>query len=112
MFSGKPKVESSIIFFTPCQIDVLSKQLVSPLSGNDPLSEAALGESYILMTYRYSNAKENNSFGIREFMCLCKASFTLIMYSIFQLNSERYTQGDIENVLYFLSHKNNALEIL
>ena len=44
--------------FVACQIDVLNKQLVSPLSWNNPLSETLLGESYILTIYRHLDAKE------------------------------------------------------
>ena len=46
--------------FVACQIDVLNKQLVSPLSWNNPLSEVSLGESYILTIYRYLDAKKKH----------------------------------------------------
>ena len=46
--------------FVACQIDVLNKQLASPLSWNNPLSETSLGESYILTTYRHLDAKEKH----------------------------------------------------
>ena len=46
--------------FVACQIDVLNKQLVPPLSWNNPLSETSLGESYILTIYRHLDAKEKH----------------------------------------------------
>ena len=46
--------------FVACQIDVLNKQLVSPLSWNKPLSEISSGESYILTIYRYLDAKKKH----------------------------------------------------
>ena len=46
--------------FVACEIDVLKKQLVSPLSSNNPLPETLLGESYILTIYRNLDAKEKH----------------------------------------------------
>ena len=49
--------------FVACQIDVVNKQLVSPLSCNNPLSET-LGESYILTIYSHLDVKEKHSLDI------------------------------------------------
>ena len=46
--------------FVACQIAVLNKQLVSPLSWNNPLAETSLGESYVLTIYRHLDAKEKH----------------------------------------------------
>ena len=43
-----------------CKIYAVNKQLVSPLSWNNPLSKASIGESYILMIYKYLDAKEKH----------------------------------------------------
>ena len=43
-----------------CQIDVLNKQLVSPVSWNNLLSETSFGESCILMIYKHLDAKEKH----------------------------------------------------
>ena len=40
-----------------CQIDVLGKQLVSPLIWNNPLSKTWLDESYILTICRHLDGK-------------------------------------------------------
>ena len=48
MSSGKPRAAGNKHAFVAYQIDVVNKQLVSPLSWNDPLSETSLGESCIL----------------------------------------------------------------
>ena len=45
-------------------IDILNKQFVSPLSGNNPLSETSLDESYILTIYRHLDAKEIYHWGV------------------------------------------------
>ena len=58
MSSGKSRAVGKMHDFVACQIDVLNKQLVSPLSWNNPLSETLLGESYILTIYRHLDAKE------------------------------------------------------
>ena len=50
--------------FVVCQIDVVNKQLVSPLNWNNPLSETSLGESYILTIYRHLDAKEKHSLDV------------------------------------------------
>ena len=60
MSSGKSRVVGNMHDFVACQIDVLNKQLVSPLSWNNPLSETSLGESYILTIYRHLDAKEKH----------------------------------------------------
>ena len=46
--------------FVHCKIYAVNKQLVSPLSWNNPLSKASIGESYILMIYKYLDAKEKH----------------------------------------------------
>ena len=43
--------------FVACQIDVLNKRLVFPLSWKNPLSETSLGESYTLTIYKHLDAK-------------------------------------------------------
>ena len=43
-----------------CQIDVLNKQLVSPVSWNNLLSETSFGESYIMIIYKHLDAKEKH----------------------------------------------------
>ena len=47
--------------FVVCQFDVVNKQLVSPLSWNNTLSEKPLGQSYILTICRNLDAKEKHS---------------------------------------------------
>ena len=47
-----------------CQIDIVNKQLVSPFSWNNLLSETSLGESYILTIYRHLDIKENHSLDV------------------------------------------------
>ena len=47
--------------FVACQIDVMNKQLVSPLSWKNALSETSLGKSYILTIYRHLDANEKHS---------------------------------------------------
>ena len=61
MSSGKPRGVGNMHVFVACQIDAVDKQLVSPLSWNNLLSETSLGESYILTIYRHLDAKEKNS---------------------------------------------------
>ena len=46
--------------FVACQIDVVNKQLVSPLSWNDPESETSWGKSYILMLYKHLDTKKKH----------------------------------------------------
>ena len=60
MSSGKSRVVGNMHVFVACEIDALKKQLVSPLSWNNPLSETSLGESYILTIYRNIEAKEKH----------------------------------------------------
>ena len=50
--------------FVACQIDVVNKRLISPLSLNYPLSKTSLGESYILTIYRQLDAKEKHSLDV------------------------------------------------
>ena len=50
--------------FVPCQIDVVNKQLVSPHSWNNLISETLLGESYVLMIYRHPDVKEKHSLDV------------------------------------------------
>ena len=51
-------------FFVACQIDVVSKLLVSSLIGNNPLSETSLGKSCILTIYRHLDVKEKHSLDV------------------------------------------------
>ena len=60
MPSGKSRVLENMHVFVTCKIDVLNKQLVSPLSWNNPLSETSLDEWYILMSYRHLQGKEKH----------------------------------------------------
>ena len=59
MSSGKSRAVGNMDLFVACQIDVLNKQIVSPHSWNNPLSET-LDESYILTIYRHLDAKEKH----------------------------------------------------
>ena len=43
--SGKSRAVGNMLVFVACQIDVLNKQLVSPFSWNNPLSETSVGKS-------------------------------------------------------------------
>ena len=52
--------------FLACQIDVLNKQLVSPLSWNNTLLETSLDETYILTIFRQLDAMEKNSLDVDE----------------------------------------------
>ena len=52
MSSGISRAVGNMLAFVACQIDILNKQLISPLSGNNPLSETSLDGSYILTIYR------------------------------------------------------------
>ena len=56
MPSGKSRVIGNMHVFVTCQIDVLSKQIVSAVR-NNPLSETSLDESYILTIFRNLDAK-------------------------------------------------------
>ena len=57
MYSRKPRVVSNMHVFAACEIDFANKQLVCPsFSWNTTLLETSLGESYILMIYRYLHA--------------------------------------------------------
>ena len=60
MSSGKWRAVGSMHVFVACQIDVLNKQLVSPISWNNLLPETSLGESYVLMIYKHLDAKEKH----------------------------------------------------
>ena len=60
MSSGKSNVVGNMHDFVACKTDVVNKQLVSPLSWNNPLSETSLGESNILSDYKYLDAKEKH----------------------------------------------------
>ena len=44
--------------FAPCQINVVNKQLVSPISWNNLLSKTALGKSYIPMIDRHLDTQK------------------------------------------------------
>ena len=71
MSSGKSRVAGNMHVFVACQMDVLNKQLVSPLSWDNPLSETSLDESYILTIYRHLDAKEKHFLdaeGVYNFM--------------------------------------------
>ena len=48
MSSGKTRAVGNMHAFVACQIDVVNKQLVSPLRWNNSLSETSLGEPYVL----------------------------------------------------------------
>ena len=61
---GKPRAVDNMHVFVACLTDAVNKQLVSPLSWNNPLSETSLGESYILTIYRQLHAKEKHSLDI------------------------------------------------
>ena len=50
--SGKPRAVDDMDVFMVGQTDVVNKQLVSPLSWNNPLSETSVGKWYILIIYR------------------------------------------------------------
>ena len=60
MSSGKSNVVGNMHDFVACKIDDVNKQLFSPLSWNNPLSETSLGESNMLSDYRYLDAKEKH----------------------------------------------------
>ena len=60
MSFGKSRVLGNMYVSAGCEIDVLNKQLVSPLTWSNPLSETSLGESYILTIYRNIEAKEKH----------------------------------------------------
>ena len=66
MSSGKSRGVRNLYVFVACQIDVLNKQLVCPLSWNNLLSEASLGGSYILTIYRHLHAKEKFFFRVEN----------------------------------------------
>ena len=52
MSSGISRAVGNMLAFVACQIDILNKQRISPLSGNNSLSETSLDGSYILTIYR------------------------------------------------------------
>ena len=60
MSSGKPRAVGNMHVFVACQIDVVNKQLVSPLSWNYPQSEVSLGKSYILTLYKHLDNKKKH----------------------------------------------------
>ena len=57
----KPGAVGNMHVFVACQIDVMNKQLVSPLSWKNALSETSSGKSYILTTYRHLDANEKHA---------------------------------------------------
>ena len=59
MSSRKPRGVGNIHVSVACQINVVNKQLASPLSWNNSLSEILLDESYILKItiYRHLDVK-------------------------------------------------------
>ena len=61
MSSRKRRAVGNMHAFVAYQIDVVNKQLVSPLSCNNPLSETSLDDSYILTIYRHLDVKEKYS---------------------------------------------------
>ena len=61
------------VFFAPCQIDVVNKQLFCPLSWNIPLPKTALGERYMLMI------EEKHSLGIDSICNLICLFFYLLL---------------------------------
>ena len=60
----KPRAVGNMHVFVACQINVVNKQLVSPLSRINPLSETSSVESYILMIYRHLDAKAKHSLDV------------------------------------------------
>ena len=58
--SRKSRAVANVHVFVACQIDVLNKQLVSPLIWNNPLPETSLPESDIRIIYRHLDAKEKH----------------------------------------------------
>ena len=73
MSSGKPRAVGSMHVFVACQMDVVNKQLVSPLSWKNPLSETSLGESYILTIYRHVDVKEKHPLDVKGvFITSCR----------------------------------------
>ena len=70
MSLGKPRTVGNMHVFVTCQIDVVNKQFVSPLSWNNPLSQKSLGESYILTIYRHLDAKEKHYFDVEGVYCM------------------------------------------
>ena len=61
MSSGKPAAVGNMHVFVPCLTDVVNKKFTSSLSWNNPLSEAPIGESYILIIGSHVDAKEKHS---------------------------------------------------
>ena len=66
MSSWKLRVLSNMPVFVASQIDVFNRQLVSPLSWNNPLLEISLDESYILAIYKHPDAKEKHLLDAKE----------------------------------------------
>ena len=64
MSSGKPRTVGNMHAFVACQIDVVNKLLVFPLSWNNPLSEISSGELYILTIYRHLDVKVKHSLDV------------------------------------------------
>ena len=60
MSSGKPRAVDNMHVFVDCQIDVVNKQLVSPLSWSYPQSETSLGKSYILTPYKHLDTRKKH----------------------------------------------------
>ena len=90
MSSRKPRVVGNMHVFVDCKIDVVNKQLVSPLSSNNLLSETLLGEPYILTIYRHLDAKEKHSLGV-EGGCTTYIKYILCFSTqFFKVHSYRY----------------------
>ena len=66
MSCGRLSAAGKIHFIVPCQIGVVNKQIVCPLSWNNQLSKTALGESYIMMTDRKLDAKKKLSLDVER----------------------------------------------
>ena len=64
MSSEKPRAVGNMHVFVACQINVVNKQLISPLSWINPLSETSSVETYILMIYRHLDAKAKRSLDV------------------------------------------------
>ena len=66
MSSGISRAVGNMLAFVACQIDILNKQLISPLSGNNPLSETSLDGSYI--TDNLQRPKKYTTWVLSEFI--------------------------------------------
>ena len=65
--SGKPRAVENMYVTVACQVDLVKKQIVSPLSWNSLLSKTSLCESYVLTIYRYLEAKGKTLLGFEGF---------------------------------------------